>query len=83
MKNSALSWLVKKASLAGEVARRLLNTSPCLVAEGEADHHLDKFCYKMMISGYSQKERDIILKEGTARYQNICKLAAEGKKANI
>ena len=80
MKNSALSWLVKKASLAGEVARRLLNTSPCLVAEGEADHHLDKFCYKMMISGYNQKERDIILKEGTARYQNICKLAAEGKR---
>ena len=50
-----MSWLVKKASLAGEVARRLLNTSPCLVARGEADHHLDKLCYKMMISGYNQK----------------------------
>ena len=62
------------------MARRLLNTSPCLVAQGEADHHLDKLCYKMMISGYNQKERDIILKEGTARYQNICKLAAEGKR---
>ena len=78
MKSSALSWLVKKTSLAGEVARRLLNTSPVLVSTGRADHHLDKLCYKMMISGYNHKERNVIMEEGFSRYQNICKLAEEG-----
>ena len=46
MRDSALSWTVKKAALSGEVARRLLNTSPVLVANGGAEEHLDKLCYK-------------------------------------
>ena len=67
-------------SLAGQVARRLLNTSPCLVAEGAAEAHLEKFCYKMMVSGYNHHEREIIMMEGVARYRNICRLAAEGSR---
>ena len=50
-KNSALSWQIKKASLTSEVARRLLNTSPSLVAQGVAEEYLEKFCYKMLRSG--------------------------------
>ena len=73
-----MSWTVKKAALSGEVARRLLNTSPVLVANGGAEEHLDKLCYKLMISGYDQRERTIILREGKARYQNLCVLAEKG-----
>ena len=69
---------MKKAALSGEVARRLLNTSPVLVANGGAEEHLDKLCYKLMISGYDQRERTIILREGKARYQNLCVLAEKG-----
>ena len=77
-KDSALSWNVKKAALSGEVARRLLNTSPVLVSEGLAEEQLDKFCYKLMVSGYNQREREIILKEGNARYRNLCELVEKG-----
>ena len=77
-KDSALSWNVKKAALFGEVARRSLNTSPVLVSEGFAEEHLDKFCYKLMVSGYNQREREIILKEGNARYRNLCELVEKG-----
>ena len=68
---SGLPWNVKKASLAGEVARRYLNTSPDLVATGIVSGPLDKLRYKIMLSGYSHKEREIIVKEGEARYFNI------------
>ena len=42
-RDSALSWNVKKISLAGEVCRRYLNTSPCLVDEGMVGDLIDKF----------------------------------------
>ena len=61
-----------------EVARRLLNTSPVLVSEGLTEEQLDKFCYKLMVSGYNQREREIILKEGNARYRNLCELVEKG-----
>ena len=80
LRNSALSWHTKKTSLAGEVCRRLLNTCPPLVAERETDIHLDKLAFKMMQSGYSQRERDQIIREGTAQYNNIVALAEQGKR---
>ena len=43
MRNSALSWQTKKAALSSEVARRLLNTSPSLVAQGLAEEDLGFF----------------------------------------
>ena len=70
---SGLSWNVKKAALAGEVARRYLNTSPDLVAAGYVCELIDKLRYKMLLSGYSQKER-----EGEARYFNIVKQVERG-----
>ena len=77
---SALSWNVKKASLAGEVSRRLLNCSPELVNEEYEDEVLDKLRWKMMISGYSEKEREIIVREGKARCSNILKLVEQEQR---
>ena len=48
-RQSALPWTTKKISLAGEVTRRMLNTSH-LVKNGVAD----QFEYKMLLSGYSE-----------------------------
>ena len=58
LKDSALTWTAKKVILAGEVARRLFNTSPDLVAEGGAEEDIDKFMYKLMKSGYKVRERE-------------------------
>ena len=71
LRNSALSWITKKITLAGEIARRLLNTSPDLVCQGYAEEDIDKFLYKLMRSGYSVEERSMIEREGRARYENI------------
>ena len=63
-----------------EVARRYLNTSPDLVATGIVSGPLDKLRYKMMLSGYSHKEREIIVKEGEARYFNIVRQVERGDR---
>ena len=77
-RDSALPWNTKKISLAGEVCRRYLNTSPCLVDKGEVGDIVDKFRHKMLLSGYSHREREIIVSEGISRYVNIVKKAEEG-----
>ena len=77
-RDSALSWNVKKISLAGEVCRRYLNTSPCLVDEGMVGDLIDKFRHKLLFSGYSHVEREIIVSEGISRYTNIVKEAESG-----
>ena len=79
-RDSALCWTVKKISLAGEVCRRYLNTSPCLVEQGEVGELVDKFRHKLLLSGYSQKEREIIVSEGVSRYTNIVKQAEGGSR---
>ena len=79
-RDSAFSWLMKKVTLAGEVARRLLNTSPSLVDEGMAEEHLDYFRYKLLLSEYNMKEREIIIKEGRARYENLREQSATGRR---
>ena len=71
MRKSALSWVTKKITLAGEITRRLLNTSPALISQGYAEDDIDRFLYKLMRSGYNVDERSIIEKEGRARYENI------------
>ena len=80
MKNSAVSWEVKRATLVSEVSRRLFNTSPSLVERGYADVHIQKINWKMYVSGYSFKERVSITREAYARYRNVCKLVEEGKR---
>ena len=80
LKDSALAWTTKKMALAGEVARRLLNTSPELVEEGLAEEIIEEFEYKMCLSGYNQIERDIILREGRARYGNIVLQSQRGER---
>ena len=77
---SAFSWNMKKTSLAGEVARRLLNCSPDLVDDVYEEEVIDKLRWKMMLSGYSEKEREIIVREGKARYANILKLVENGSR---
>ena len=72
--------MAKKSSLAGEVSRRYLNNSPDLVTDEVMEPLLDRFRYKMQISGYSHKEREIVIKEGTARYYNIINLASKGER---
>ena len=79
-RDSALSWNVKKVSLAGEVCRRYLNTSPSLVDQGEVGEMIDKFRHKLLLSGYSQKEREIIVSEGVSRYTNLVKQAETGMR---
>ena len=67
-------------ALAGEVARRLLNTSPELVEEGVAEGIIEEFEYKMCLSGYNQIERELILREGRARYDNIILKSQRGDR---
>ena len=79
-RNSALQWNVKKVVLAGETARRLFNTSPILVEQGRAEPLLDKLRYKMMVSGYTVKQREIIISEGIARYNNVMNQVRDGMR---
>ena len=79
-RDSALPWNTKKISMAGEVCRRYLNTSPSLVEKGEVGEIIDKFRHKLMVSGYTMKEREIIVSEGVARYVNIVKQAQSGSR---
>jgi len=71
LKDSALTWTAKKVILAGEVARRMFNTSPDLVADGGAEEDIDKFMYKLMKSGYTVRERNVIEYEGKRRYESV------------
>ena len=80
LKNSALSWTTKKMALAGEVTRRLLNTSPELVEEGLAECFIEEFEYKMCLNGYYQRERDNILRDGRAHYCNIILKSQRGER---
>ena len=41
---------------------------------------MEKFAYKMMVSGYNGKERGQIVKEGVARYKNIIMEADKGTR---
>ena len=78
-KRSALSWQTKKSALAGEVARRMLNCDEITWRE-EGVSIMNKFCGKMFISGYTEKERRIVLEEGEARVNNIKSKVAEGER---
>ena len=80
MRDSALPWLTKKVTMAGEISRRLLNTSRDLVEMGLADEDIDRFLYKLMRSGYSVDERTLIEKEGRARYENILRQVEGGMR---
>ena len=71
LKESALSWRVKKMALSGEVSRRYLNCSKNIVEEGGAEIHVDWLCWKMFQSGYNREERDEIVCEGRSRYSNL------------
>ena len=52
--------------------------SPCLVGTEVISEIIDKFRHKMMMSGYSFKEREIIVREGRNRYQNVLKKVENG-----
>ena len=80
LRSSALSWTTKKMALAGEVCRRLLNTSPELVKTGLAEEEIERLCYRMLISGYNLWERSSIVKEGRSRYYNILKKVEGGER---
>ena len=77
-RDSALSWNVKKISLPGEVCRRYLNTSPCLVDKGIVGEIKNQFRHKLLLSGYSHVELDVIVSEVMSRYTNIVKQAKSG-----
>ena len=78
-KDSALSWNTKKNALVGEVRRRLLNCSED-VREVEGKVIIDKFCYKMLTSGYNIWERNLIVTQGIASFKNLIKMSEEGKR---
>ena len=48
------------------------------MAQGVAEEYLEKFCYKMLRSGYNETERSVIMQEGRARYRNLCQLEESG-----
>ena len=47
---------------------------------GLMENIVDKFRHKLMVSGYSLKEREIIVKEGRNRYFNVRTLANNGTR---
>ena len=63
-------WNLKKVVLAGETARSMFNTSLILVEQGRVEPLLVKLRYKMMVSCYNVKQREIMISEGTAMYNN-------------
>ena len=48
--------------------------------DGLAECFIEEFEYKMCLSGYNQSERDIILREGRARYSNIILKSQRGER---
>ena len=78
-RESALPWQVKKMTLAGEVARRQLNMDS-QAWEEEGSQVIEKFNFKMLTSGYSERERQVIVKEGLARVANLKDKAASIKR---
>ena len=66
---SALPWRVKRNCLAGEVGRRLFNTSPLLVEEGAVEVFLDSFRFKLLKSGifFQPKRGKVRLFRGLSR----------------
>ena len=58
-------------------SKKIPEHSPDLVTDEIMEPLLDHFRYKMLISGYSDKEREIIIREGISRYKNILALAAK------
>ena len=70
--------LFGRTLLAGEVARRMFNTSPELVESDVMCEILDKFRFKLMTSGYNEGEREVIIREGVSRYWNVVKLVDRG-----
>ena len=47
---------------------------------GAAEEFIEKFQYKLLVSGYNQSEREDIVKEGEARYRNILDKVALGER---
>ena len=45
-----------------------------------AEEHLDYFRYKLLLSGYNMREREFIIREGQARYLNLRKQSAAGRR---
>lgn len=76
MKSSAMPYKQKMTVLSQEVFRRLHNTEPELPEKFKNDI-LDTFMEDLMISGYKEKERFIILKNGMKTYENLKKKANE------
>ena len=65
---SAASYQSKKASLAQECVRRLLNTSEDRDSE-ERDQIVNKFQEKLRISGYSYDQQKEIIEAGIVGYK--------------
>ena len=80
VKESALSWKVKKMALSGEVCRRYFNCSTEIVEKGGAEVYLNWFCWELIKSGYIREEREEIVNEGKARYSNILAMVTRGEK---
>merc|ERR1711954_300729 len=70
MKSSALSMKNKFTILTQQCFTRLHNTSESLGEQAKVDS-LNYFMHQLQISGYSEKEREIILKGSIETYKNL------------
>ena len=76
---SALPRKTKMTILTQEVFRRLHNTKESLNKD-VINSILNKFMFRMKVSGYNEQQRFEVLKSGFATYENIRKLESEGKR---
>ena len=79
MEASAMSWNAKRATLAQETIRRMLNTSE-MVEQSERDSIIEKFILKLERSGYNVSQRKEIITAGLKGYETKRKRAERDSK---
>ena len=74
-----MSWNAKRATLAQETIRRMLNTSE-MVEQSERDSIIEKFILKLERSGYNVSQRKEIITAGLKGYETKRKRAERDSK---
>ena len=76
-RDSAMSWGVKRATIIGEIKRRMYNTDSLHTWQERVDI-LNRFCVKMLQSGYGQYNIYTLIKSGVGAYEKMVERAETG-----
>ena len=74
LRNTAMEWNMKRASLAKEANRRMLNADRYSIAEDRV-RILNKYDNKLALSQYKREERKEVIESGVRAYERRVKRA--------